>query len=164
MPTFLPRLICLLCLALTICGTAGLRAQVLRTLTANTQGQPETVLSACGNKMRLPSSLPGFPRAPLPPSASGPVVYIMALCFEPQGYQSRFPPEHYTRDIHLPRSAPSRGLWIPYDAAVEKVILEDYQRLWNSNELANLSIEIRDFQFSNGVIGKLVSYNITERN
>jgi hypothetical protein len=27
-----------------------------------------------------------------------------------------------------------------------------------------LSIEIRDFQFSNGVIGKLVTYNITERN
>jgi hypothetical protein len=33
----------------------------------------------------------------------------------------------------------------------------------NNNELANLSIEIRDFQFSNGVVGQLVSYNITER-
>ena len=44
------------------------------------------------------------------------------------------------------------------------MILEDYQRLWNNNELANLSIDIRDFQFSNGVIGKLVAYNITERN
>ena len=163
MPRVLTRRVGLWGLVLTILGTASLRAQVLRTLTANPQGQPATVLSMCGNQMRLPSSVPGFPRA-LPSSASGPVVYLMGLCFEPQGYQSRFPPEHYTRDIHLPRSAPSRGLWIPYDAAVEKVILEDYQRLWNNNALANLSIEIRDFQFSNGVIGKLVAYNITERN
>ena len=164
MPKVLVHLVGLLCLALTILGTSHLQAQVLRTLTANTQGQPPvTVLSPCGNEMRLPSSIPGFTQA-LPPSTSGPVVYVMSLCFEPKGYQSRFPPEHYVRDIHLPRSAPSRGLWIPYDATIEKVILEDYQRLWNNNDLANLSIDIRDFQFSNGVIGKLVSYNITERN
>jgi hypothetical protein len=164
MPNFLARLIGPLCLALTIIGTANLRAQVLRTLTANTQGQTTaTLLSPCGNEMLLPSSIPGFPQA-LPPSTSGPVVYVMSLCFEPQGYQSRFPPEHYVRDIHLPRSAPSRGLWIPYDATVEKVILEDYQRLWTNNDLVNLSIDIRDFVLSNGVVGKLVSYNITERN
>jgi hypothetical protein len=51
-----------------------------------------------------------------------------------------------------------------YDHAPWKVILEDCQRLWNNNALANLSIEIRDFLFSNGVIGKVVVYNITERN
>jgi hypothetical protein len=28
---------------------------------------------------------------------------------------------------------------------------------------ADLSIDIRDFQFSNGVIGKVVTYDITER-
>lgn len=30
--------------------------------------------------------------------------------------------------------------------------------------LADLSIDIRDFQLSNGVIGKLVTYDIVERN
>jgi hypothetical protein len=100
----------------------------------------------------------------LPPSTSGPVVFLLSLCFEPQGAQSRFPPEHYTHDIHLNLSSPSQGRWIPYDAATEKVILEDYQRIWSNNALANLSIEVRDFLFSNGVIGKVVVYNITERN
>jgi hypothetical protein len=57
-----------------------------------------------------------------------------------------------------------RGLWTPCDAAAEKITFEDYQRLSNNNALATLSIEIRDFQSSNGVIGKLVTYNITERN
>ena len=163
MTRVLTRRVGLLGLALTILGTATLRAQVLRTLTADTQQEPAIVLSPCGSEIRLPLSIPGFPQA-LPPSTSGPVVYVMSLCFEPQGSQSRFPPEHYVRDIQLPRSAPSRGVWIPYDATVEKVILEDYQRLWNNNALADLSIEIRDFQFSNGVIGKVVSYHITERN
>jgi hypothetical protein len=156
MPKFLARLVGLLCLALTILWTASLQAQVLRTLTANVEGQPATPLSMCGQAIRQPQSLP--------PSSSGPVVYLIGLCFEPQGYRPRFPPEIYTHDIHLRTSSPTEALWIPYDAAVEKVIFEDYQRLWNSNAFANLSIEIRDFPFSNGVIGKLVSYNITERN
>jgi hypothetical protein len=63
----------------------------------------------------------------------------------------------------LKPSRPSQGLWTPYDSAAERVILEDFQRLWNRLPLAALSIEIRDFRFSNGVIGKLVTYNITER-
>jgi hypothetical protein len=64
----------------------------------------------------------------------------------------------------LKPSRPSQGFWTPYDSAAEQVILEDFQRLWNNLPLADLSIDIRDFQFSNGVIGKLVTYNITERN
>jgi hypothetical protein len=64
----------------------------------------------------------------------------------------------------LKPSRPSQGLWTPYDSAAEQVILEDFQRLWNHFPLADLSIDIRDFAFSNGVIGKLVTYNITERN
>jgi len=43
------------------------------------------------------------------------------------------------------------------------MILEDFQRLWTHFALADLSIDIRDFQFSNGVIGKVVTYDITER-
>jgi hypothetical protein len=155
----LNRRIGLSCLAWTILWTTSPRAQALRTLTANAQEQPATGLSMCGQaRPRLPSSIPQA----LPPS--GPVVYLLSLCFEPQGSQSRFPPEHYLRDIRLKPSRPSLAEWTPYDAAVENVILEDYQRIWKNNALANLSIDIRDFKFSNGVIGKLVIYNITERN
>jgi hypothetical protein len=133
----------LLGLALTILGTASPRTQELRTITASTQSHPSTILTMCGQSIRLPSSVP----QPLPPSTSGPVVYQLGLCFEPEGYRSRFAPEKYTHDIHLKASRPSQGQWILYDEAVEKVIFEDFQRLWKSNALANLSIDIRDFQF-----------------
>jgi hypothetical protein len=142
----------LFCLAPTILLSASLQAQALKTLTANAQERPAT---ACG---------PGpFQPATLPPSTSGPVVYLIALCFEPQGYRSPFP-EKYLQDIHLKPSSPSRGMWTPYDAAAEKAIFEDYQRIWNNNALANLSIDIRDLRFPNGVIGKIVTYSITEKN
>jgi hypothetical protein len=63
----------------------------------------------------------------------------------------------------LKPSRPSQGQWTPYDSAAEQMILEDFQRLWTHFALADLSIDIRDFQFSNGVIGKVVIYDITER-
>lgn len=47
----------------------------------------------------------------------------------------------------------------PFDAAAERVILEDFQRLWKSG--ADLSVEVQDYLFSNGVVGKLVAYHIT---
>jgi len=34
---------------------------------------------------------------------------------------------------------------------------------WTHFALADLSIDIRDFQFSNGVMGKVVTYDMTER-
>jgi hypothetical protein len=155
MARILTRRVGLLCLALTILA-AGVHAQALKAVTANNRASPTTTSSVCGHTAPSPQTLP--------PSASGPVVYLIGLCFEPQGSRSRFPPESYLQDIQLKPSQPSQGVWTPYDTAVEKVIFEDYQRLWNNHGLADLSIDIRDFAFSNGVIGKLVSYNITERN
>ena len=40
---------------------------------------------------------------------------------------------------------------------------DDFTRLWNTNFLDNLSIETLDYTFSNGVIGKIVIYNMEER-
>ena len=146
----------LLGLALTTLATAYPGAQALRTVTSSTQGQPVTALSICGAGILRPGALP--------PPTSGPVVYLISPCFERQGGRPRLQPETYLREIHLKPSRPSQGLWTPYDSAAEQVILEDFQRLWSNLPLADLSIEIRDFQFSNGVIGKLVTYHITERN
>ncbi len=36
-------------------------------------------------------------------------------------------------------------------------------RLWATNFLDNLSIETQDYTFSNGVVGKLITYNLEER-
>jgi hypothetical protein len=110
------------------------------------------------------SSICGFavdPPAALPPSTVGPVVYKLAPCFERQ--RSRLPASAYMQDIELRPSRPSDGVWVPYDTVAERVILDDFQRLWKNHALADLSVEIRNYRFSNGVVGKLVAYHITER-
>jgi hypothetical protein len=99
----------------------------------------------------------------LPPANVSPIVYMIAPCFERQRGAARVPPADYLRDIQLPPSRPSQGLWVPYNSAAERVIFDDFQRLWANHLLAELSVDIRDYRFSNGVIGKLVTYNITER-
>ena len=70
----------------------------------------------------------------------------------------------YLHDIQLKPSQPSRGLWTPFDEAVEQVILADFERLWKNHSLQDLSVDVRDYPFSNGVVGKLVIYNIAEQN
>ena len=40
---------------------------------------------------------------------------------------------------------------------------DDFKRLWATNFLDDLSIDVQDYTFSNGVIGKLVTYNMEER-
>jgi hypothetical protein len=134
-------------------GASALPAQELRELKA---APARSSLSLCGFSVDAPAALP--------PRGSGPVVYRLAPCFERQAHVSRINAEQYLRDIHLRPSRPSQGQWVPYDAAAERAILEDFQRLWKTYALADLSVEVHDYQFSNGVIGKLVAYHITERN
>src|SRR6185369_9660520 len=69
----------------------------------------------------------------------------------------------YLYYIQLKSSTPSQGVWIPYNDAAEKAILDDFKRLWGTGFLDNLSIETQDYTFENGVVGKLVVYNIEER-
>ena len=54
-------------------------------------------------------------------------------------------------------------MWVPYDEAVEKTVLEDFKRLWATNFLDNLWIEVRDVPYDNGVMGKEVRFNMEER-
>ena len=110
----------------------------------------------CGQDVPPPPSLP--------PAGSGPVVYQIALCFDAQGGTSVIDGETYLYYIQLKPSQPAlTGKWTPYDEAAEKTILEDFHRLWNTNFLDNLWIDVTDYTFSNGVVGKLVSYNMEER-
>jgi outer membrane protein insertion porin family len=98
-----------------------------------------------------------------PPANSGPVVLYIAPCFEAQGNASVVEPQTYVYYIQLKPSVPSQGVWVPYDEATEKMIVDDFHRLWNTNFLDNLWIETADYKFPNGTIGKIVTYNMEER-
>jgi outer membrane protein insertion porin family len=102
------------------------------------------------------------PRAQ-PPAGSPPVVLAFGPCFEGQGGASVIEPQTYLYYIQLKQSRPSEGVWVPYDDASEKTIEEDFHRLWNTNFLDNLFVEASDYKFPNGTIGKVITYNMEER-
>jgi outer membrane protein insertion porin family len=109
----------------------------------------------CGNAVPPPANLPA--------AGSGPVVYQMAVCFPAQGNASIVEAQTYLYYIQLRPSQPSMNIWIPYDEKAEQTMLEDFKRLWATNFLSDLSVEAKDYVFSNGVVGKLVTYNMEER-
>jgi outer membrane protein insertion porin family len=115
---------------------------------------PLPSVTVCGTEARP---------AAQPPAGSGPVVLFIAPCFEAQGNQSLVEPQTYLYYIQLKQSRPSEGVWIPYNDASEKTIEEDFHRLWGTNFLDNLFIDIKDYSFPNGTIGKIVTYNMEER-
>src|SRR5471032_2960646 len=102
------------------------------------------------------------PRAQ-PADGSGPVVLFIAPCFEAQGNASVIESQTYLYYIQQKASVPSQGQWVGYDDTSEKTIQEDFHRLWNTNFLDNLWIDVSDYKFPNGAIGKVVTYNMEER-
>jgi outer membrane protein insertion porin family len=103
------------------------------------------------------------PPANLPPAGSGPVLWIYGPCFEEQGGASVIEPETYLYYIKLKPSRPSQNEWTPWDAAAERQVLEDFKALWGTNFLENLWIESQDYTFPNGVVGKIITYHMEER-
>ena len=60
-------------------------------------------------------------------------------------------------------SRPSEGVWVPYDDRPSRSLLEDFKRLW-ATPLPRQPVDRGpDDTFPNGVIGKLVVYNMEER-
>ena len=112
-------------------------------------------ISFCGQQVAAPRAQP--------PAGSDPIVLAFGPCFEAQGGTSVIEPQTYLYYIQLKQSRPSENVWVPYDATTEKTIGEDFHRLWNTNFLDNLWVEARDYTFPNGVVGKVVSYNMEER-
>jgi outer membrane protein assembly factor BamA len=113
----------------------------------------------CGQAFAMP------PAIPEPPANSGPIVYQVAPCFEAQGTTSLVDIQTYLFYMQIKDhiSRPSQGVWVPYNEEVEGIIRDDFKRLWGTNFLDNLSIESQDYVFSNGVVGKLITYNMEER-
>src|SRR3954470_17989589 len=109
----------------------------------------------CGQPVPPPRSFP--------PDGSGPVVYLIAPCFQAQENTSLVDFQTYLYYIQTKASQPSQGIWVPYNDDAENSIREDFKRLWATNFLDNLSIDVEDYPFSNGVIGKLITYDMEER-
>jgi outer membrane protein insertion porin family len=106
------------------------------------------------------------PPSSLPPAGSAPVIFTFVLCFPKQGNVSLVEPQTYL--YYMPQSVdlvslPSQNIWKPYNEAAEQIIIGDHKRLWATNFLDDLKIEVVDFPFSNGVIGKVIVYELEER-
>jgi outer membrane protein insertion porin family len=106
---------------------------------------------------------PVAPPAQLPPPDAGAIVYVVGVCFPTQGHTSSIEPETYLYYITLRPSLPSQGRWIPYDETTEATMRADFRRLWDTRFLDDIRIEVDDYVFSNGVVGKMVSYVMEER-
>jgi len=105
------------------------------------------------------------PPAKLPPANSGPVIYMVGTCFEKQGGFSVVDPQTYLYYMEVAHDIPdpAAGRWVPYTDKTEQTILADFKRLWATNFLDDLSAETYDYVFSNGVVGKIILYNMEER-
>ena len=149
-----------------IASCLAILTMALRTGPAAAQSAPAGQTDPAAGAAGLPEiTICGQRRAPLaqPPAGSPPVVLFIAPCFEAQGGSSVIEPQTYVYYIRLKTSQPSQGLWITYDEGSDAIIRDDFQRLLGTNFLDNLSIETSDYQFPNGTVGKIVQYNMEER-
>jgi len=109
----------------------------------------------CGSPLQAPAALP--------PPGSPPFVWIFQPCFNSQGGSSTIENETYMYYVRLRPSQPSQSNFVWYDAAMEATMLADFKRLWATNFLDDLSIEVTDHTFPNGTVGKIVTYHMEER-
>jgi outer membrane protein insertion porin family len=127
-------------------------SQAAPAATAQTSPPQGGLPTICGQPLAIPRNLP--------PAGSPPVVFGIGVCFPRQGNASVIDPQTYLYYIQVRPSRPSENVWVPYD---EKAVLEDFRRLWNTNFLDDLWVEVDDYTFANGAVGKLVTYNMEER-
>ena len=144
-----------------VASSAYAQAPALAVPASAAQGGTPAVAPAATGATICGQAVP--PPARLPEPGSGPVIYLLAPCFSAQGNVSMVEPQTYLFYMQLRPSQPSQGIWVPYDEQAERTMLEDFRRLWATNFLFDLSVQVDDYIFSNGVVGKLVTYNMEER-
>src|SRR5688572_33293194 len=117
--------------------------------------QTPVARTPCGSSVAAPFALP--------PPGSPPFVWILQPCFNSQGGFSTIENETYMYYIQLRTSQTRQNQFVWYDQATEQTMLSDFKRLWATNFLDDLSIEVTDHTFSNGTVGKIVTYHMEER-
>ena len=111
--------------------------------------------TVCGMPLPAPARLPA-PESP-------PIVLAVSLCFEQQGGSSLIDPQTYLYYIQVKPSEPSRNIWHLYTDETETGLKGDFQRLWSTRFLDDLTVEALDFPLSNGVLGKVIVFRMEER-
>ena len=103
------------------------------------------------------------PRAQ-PPASSGPVVLAFGPCFEAQGGSSVIEPQTYLYYIQL-EAEPARRRTSGFPTTIRRSrrCEDDFQPLWGTNFLDNIWVDVSDYKFPNGTVGKIVTYNMEER-
>ncbi len=101
----------------------------------------------------------------LPPPDSPTLFHNIELSFPTQGNVAsvEFNTYLYYMESDDYVSLPSQERWMPFDETVERVLLEDFQRLWDTDFLTDLVIEIVDDPYPNGVQGKRAVFRMEER-
>src|SRR3954468_3590923 len=130
---------------------------------------PVLTTTPCNSPLRTPSApadASGELRRPVEPPAGQQFVWYMDLCFPKQGNSPTIESETYLYYIKLKDmvSLPSQGRWVPYDEKVEQTALADFNTLMKTTSfLDDMSVEVTDYTFPNGAVGKIVTYNMEER-
>jgi outer membrane protein insertion porin family len=127
---------------------------------AGAQGQPQPARPVPQSQVGDCPPVPVTPPAALPAPNSPPVVRFLQLCFPTQGNVSVIDAQTYLYYLQTQPSLPSQGKWVAYN---EQTVLDDFKRLWATNFLDDLKIDVKDIPFDNGVIGKHVTFVMEER-
>jgi outer membrane protein insertion porin family len=143
---------------------AAVQGQAVPQLPAPPASAPQTgeqLIKLPATVCDLPVPAPSTP----PPAGSAPLMYAVMLCFAAQGGQPVIESQTYLYYIELTKhvSIPEEKKWVPYTDQTEQIILGDFKRLWATNFLDDLSMDVRDVDLGNDVVGKLVIYNLEER-
>ncbi len=101
----------------------------------------------------------------LPPADSGPLYRCVALIAHAEGdrvteVEPMIDPRTYAAVLTPAWTQRSRSLWMPYD---ESILQADFWKLWRTEFLEDLWIEVIDEPFENGVMGKQVVFHYEER-
>ena len=101
----------------------------------------------------------------LPPPDSPTLFTTLELRFPTQGNVASVEGQTYLYYMEIDDyiSLPSQGRWTPYDETIEQVLLEDFERLWDTGFLTDLTIEIIDDPYANGVQGRRALFLMEER-
>ena len=102
------------------------------------------------------------PQGVQPPADSGPHTCIIELRFHPVN-ESLIEAQTYLYYIQAQSSRPSDKVWVPYTEETEQTLLGDFKRLWGTNFLDDLRIEVLDARYDNGVPGKHIVFHMEER-
>jgi outer membrane protein insertion porin family len=101
----------------------------------------------------------------LPPAGSAPLYRCAEVKFHAGNdwvteVDPMIDPQTYGSQLTLAFSQRSQNRWMPYD---ETVILNDFWKLWRTEFLEDLRIEVVDEPYENGVVGKHVIFRMEER-